>query len=275
MSNRIDSKGAFIGTIKEAVAAKSKNGFMQAVLRVLADKKWVDSADDLKFYMEQGVITEAVPQWADWSAFDEDALGYLVLFKDVEFREPLLNYEQLKIATGWAGDDFATIADMVGKQILFRMDEDTYNGKTSLKMNWVDSKDASPTPELRPLNAVEVAAASALLKKALGAKTKPTVAAAKPPAKAPALAKPAAPKAPKATAKTPPKANAQPVSECDQQTAWDEVMAKKGDNSDDDVTGAWVAVVTETVEETGRAEDAFTNADWGKVRSKVMKDLAL
>ena len=293
--NKIDSKGAFIGTITEIVAALTKkSSLLQAVVRIEATKKYVEDPVDLKHYLDQGAITEAVPQWIDWTGLGEDAVGYLVLFKDQDCTEPMLNYDQLKIATGWDGVDL-TFAGLKGKEVLFRMEESTYEDKTRLQMNWVDSKDASPTPELKALDPTAIAALTAKIKKGVGIKAKPAVAA-KPPAKPPikpvaAAAKPdtmAAAKAAGVTVTpddpklseaiaptTPPKTAKAPTAGCTQQEAWDTVMGKKGDLKDDDITDAWIATVNEVAEKSGHAEENFTHADWGLVRTTVLKDLAL
>lgn len=197
---RIDSEGTFLGTVEESgVNLTQKSSFPQWVARLKATAKWVDDPEGMKHFS----LTE--PGFVDWSTFNEDTNAYLVLFKSAEdFSDAtkLLNYEQLQIALEWDGASFDALADgsMVGKVIMFRMQNEEYEGKTSLKVSWIDSKDASATRSLKTLDTNDVKALSSKLK--MGIKKAPA-APAKPASKPAASAgKPGATAAPSAVAKS-------------------------------------------------------------------------
>src|SRR5580698_701799 len=131
MGKKIDTAGTYVGPILESGFGATKNGYPQWIVRVGAAKKFVNDAAELAHFQ----LTE--PQYVDWSSFDESALDYLVLYKsttDLTPENALLNYQQAKAATGWSGLDFDSLAngDLIGKEILFRIEEQTYEGKTQL-----------------------------------------------------------------------------------------------------------------------------------------------
>lgn len=189
----IDTAGTYRGELVEGGLGKTKKDYPQFVGWFKATEKYVEELSELQHFHEQGVVEQNEdgtfnPQWVDWSDFDEYIIGFLVLFNDAEsFDEnsKLLNYEQLQLALGWGGDEFDSLNDdtHVGKKLLFRVEEDEYNGKTQLKVNWVDDYEARPSRELRKLDDDKVKDLSSKLK--MGGKKQ----AAKP-AKAKAPAKP-------------------------------------------------------------------------------------
>jgi hypothetical protein len=184
--SKIDSIGTYVGEIVESGLGTTKNGFPQWVARLKATKKFVDSPEDLAHFS----LTE--PGYVDWSGFDEEIVAFMVLFKDKdEFSKDtaLLNYEQLQLATGWDGSEFDTLANgsLLKKSILFRVGENTYEGKTSLRVDWIDNESASPERQLKTLDMAEVKNLAAKLK--INKVVKPA-APAKPGAK-PAATKPA------------------------------------------------------------------------------------
>lgn len=170
---KIDTEGTFIGEIVESAISTTKNGFPQWTPRLLALQKWIDNVDDMKHFG----LSE--PAYVDWSSFSEDAVGFLSLYgkgKD-EGSEPAptLNYEQAQLATGWDGNDFETLNTFVGTQILFRMANNTWEGKTNLQVSWIDNKDASATKTLKALDSAAIKDLNAKFLK--GAAKKATVAA--------------------------------------------------------------------------------------------------
>lgn len=189
--SKIDSVGVFIGEIVESgVNTTQKNSYPQWVARLKAVKKYIDIPDEIKHFGLEG------PGYVDWSSFNEDIVCYLVLFNN---EKALLNYEQVQLATGWDGAEFEGLTDpkMIGKQLLFRTGENTYNDKTDIQVDWVDAADAPPQRQLKTLPADDI---KALSSKFLGAIKKVA-----------APAKPAAPTKPAAVATKPGKAPASPT----------------------------------------------------------------
>lgn len=273
---RLDTVGTYRGDITEhSLGVTKKSGYPQFIVRVNALEKWIETPSDLEHFE----MTE--PGWVDWSSFGEDITGFLVLFNDADtFNEDsaLLNYEQVQLATGWAGDDFEPLnnGEFVGQKILFRVEENTYENNTTLQLEWIDAYEASPTRELSKLDGDKVKD----LSKKLSVKKSKKPAAAKP------AAKPAAKKTEeKAPAKAPPKKKEEPVAEeveetsndlptaCSQGEAWEFVCDHKGGNSDSDVQDAWISAVTEVGGD--KDEDNFTDEEWAKVRNIVVRDLSL
>jgi hypothetical protein len=293
---KIDTIGTYKGVVLEHGLALTKNGFPQLVIKVQATEKYIDSPAELKHYELE---TE---QYIDWSEFDETTTGFLVLFKDnEEFTEEtaLMNYEQVQLALGWDGQEFDDLngEKFVGKEVLFRMEENFYNEQTTIRLNWIDAADAPPNRELMKLDATKLAA---LPKIKVGGKTakpaaakaakpgKPSAAAssptatkgAKPSTSETAPSKPAPSTAPKAT-KTPPKATAESPADdrpdaVSQGDAWEYVCNHKGGNSDNDIEQAWIESVQEISGDNDNLDESeFTEQLWAKVRDLVVKDLAL
>jgi len=295
---RIDTDGTYRGRITEHSLDTTKKGYPQLVARLKATEKFIDNPA----HFEHFGIEE--PTWVDWSEFGEEIVGFFVLFNDPdEFSEDtaLLNYEQLQIATGWDGDEFYSLNNdsLVDKDVLFRVEEDEYDGKTQMKVNWIDAWDANPARELRKLDNEEVKDLSSKLK--VKKKSKP--AASKPAASKPA-GKPASKgksgdkdkgKTTEEKPSAPPKKGKpekteeteQPDEQDDSQNekstslptelsqgdAWEFVCDHKGGNTDRDVQDAWIAACEEVGPD--KDEDDFTNAEWAEVRDLVIQDLSL
>lgn len=294
--SQLDRVGAFIGTIEESAFSTTSKGLPQWVGRLKATKMYIDDAANMQHFG----ITE--PGYVDWSTYNETILAYLVLFND---RGPLRNYEQLMTATGWTGQDFQDLGDLVGKSVLFRTEEDTYDGKTSIKVQWLDAPDAPPTRTLKsaaldvvkdmnakflaalkkpvapakPMVAVAAKAAVAVPKPA-GVVVAPTMvvvaapetAAVNEPAK-----KPVAPirkkmASPAAVTENP--APSQPA-EVTKEEAWEFLNspAVRGDTDEGAIAEAWIAACAEVGSDVD--EEKFTQKMWGNVRNIVIKDLAL
>jgi hypothetical protein len=182
--SQVDRAGAFIATITEAGYSETKKGFPQFVAKFVATKRYVVEKSEMAALTPP--ITEA--GWVDWNYGDE-LVGYLVLFND---SGPLKNFEQIQLATGWTGTDFQDLATLSGKSVLIRVEENTWNDKTSLQVTWIDAPDASPERSIKQADAPTIAAANSKWLAGRKAPPKPTVAAALP---KPAVAKPAAPAA--------------------------------------------------------------------------------
>jgi hypothetical protein len=209
MPTKIDAVGTFIGEIVESGVGTTKAGKPQWVTRLKAVKKYITSPEDLAHFKAQGVITEEVPQYVDWTPFDEDIVGFLMLYNSTDVFDDttkMMNYDQLQIATGWEGTSFDALADgsLLNKQILFRVQDkkpyikegtQTLVGEGELEIGWIDAADAAPERQLKTLEPDAIAALNAKLK--IAPKAKPVAAPAKPaaakPGKPPAATKPAAP----------------------------------------------------------------------------------
>jgi len=185
--NQLDMAGVYRGEILESALGETKKGFPQAVLRLKALEKWVEDLAGMKHFD----LTE--PGWVDWSSFDENIVAYLVLFNSTEVFEPgqtdLKNYGQLKTATGWNGEEFDSLGDgaLIGKKLLFRLEDHEYQGKLGLQVNWIDAWDAPPTRELKSLDAAAIKNFNSKLK--ITRSVRPASA----PAKPAAVVKPPAP----------------------------------------------------------------------------------
>lgn len=271
---QIDRAGTFIGSVTESTLGQSSGSFPQWVARLLADKKYVNDPDEMKHFG----ITE--PGYVDWN-FDESIIAYMVLFTD---KGPLKNYDQLMLATGWTGEDFQDLTNLVGKRLLFRVEENTFKDKTTLQVNWIDTEDAPPERTLKSVDAGKVAE---LNKQFLAGRAKPVappkpVSAAAPAGNPASTTPPAAPKTPPAKekkSKTPPPAavTSNPAPGLPESTtkeaAWEFLHEPQviGQNDLAVITDAWIAACSEVGESVD--EKDFTGEMWAKIRNTVLKDL--
>lgn len=298
MSTMIDTLGTFIGIIEDSGVSTTKNGFPQSVLRLKAMQKYIDQPNELEHFK----LTE--PGYVDWSSFDEEITAFLVLFKNAEVfndETKLLNYDQLQSATGWDGTEFDSLANgnLVGKSILFRVEENEYQGKVRKQVSWIDNETASATRQLKSLDAAGIKALSSKLKitkttakpvaaKAVAAKPsgKPAGKSAATTAPAPATTTPTvaaatkqvAPKTAAPKAKTPPPASTTTPGlpgKTTKEGAWEYLMEHKGDNEDGVVADAFMSAMGERFEPKGLTEETATEQDWAAVRDLVVKDLSL
>jgi hypothetical protein len=292
---QIDRTGAFIATITEAAFGTTKKDLPQAVFKLLATKRYVTDKDE----MAQFSLTE--PGWVDWNYGDE-IMAFLVLFNE---SGPLKNYEQIQLATGWNGNDFQELSLLVGKSVLIRVEENTYQEKTSLQVNWIDAPDASPERTIKQADAATVAAANSKWLKGKTAPVKPAVAAkpalpAKPAPAAPSAVTPpvtAAPAAvapapttapaapsvaavppakatpPKRTKKTPETPAAPAATGISQAEAWAAVSdpAVKKTLDDGAIEDAWITAAAAIA--PGIEDAAVTPEQWVKVRDAVLADI--
>lgn len=177
----IDRAGTFRGKATEWGLSKSSGGFPQFAMKVTATQYYVNDPAE----MEAFGLTEV--GWVDWSAFDQEAVGFLVLFNA---EKALLNFEQIQKALGWDGSDLQALhtGPWNEKEFLFQVEENTYNNNTSLRINWVDAFDAPPVRGLSNLDAEGIKALTGQFAHLLNGKAK--AAPVKAPAKAPAKAGP-------------------------------------------------------------------------------------
>lgn len=268
--SRIDRTGTFRGVIEQCGIGDTKAGAPMFVASLRATEYWDTSDADN-------------PQWIDWSMYDEcEANAYLVLVnKD---GDPIFHAENLMKAVGWDGSDWDGLAEAGDKaKVQWRMIEDDYNGKPSIKVSQIDHYDAEPGGTLRVLDKDEVKKLNAKFAKALkklsgGAKPKPV---GKPdkPAKPEKTEKPTAKKETKKTSKKPsrpPKSapKEEPAdlpAEVDEDTAWVQFeQAANGKANDDQMAEVWLAVI----EELGGAEQIDADNTWAKVRDTSIERLS-
>lgn len=283
----IDRVGTFRGTPAEWAIGKTKNEYPQFMVRLVATEKWIESADE----MEAFGLTEA--GWIPWAEYEQDITAYLVLFNN---DGPIFNYEQVQAALGWDGASFSGLTEMdhLKTTVLFRVEENDWNGKISLQVAWVDEKDA---PIERTLRALDPEKLRDMDSRYAGMMTaKKTAPASKP-------GKPAAPKAgakKKAAGKSPPSgkpksspsktpapaeepgaavgaappttgpptveaSEASPpfIETCTMDEAWTAIQ--KAASDDDKAASVWV----EAAESAGiEDQEAATGEDWANVRAK-------
>lgn len=305
MPNQVDSEGVFkFEVLESAIGITGKSSFPQWVSRLKAKEKYIESKEE----MEHFKLT--APAYVPWD-FDEEIIAYLVLFKSVDTfttegkeKTSMLNYDQLKLALGWDGTEFDTLADgsYVGKVIQGRTKNEEYDGKVSLKVSWIDSVDAPPTRELKSLAPDAISALTKKLqinvKKVAAAPAKPVLpgkpaaAAAAPvakvvtapvvqsptPSETPAASPPPSapkPKKEKKAAAPPPPAveKSDRPKTATQGEAWEFVCANKGENEDTVVEESWLSACTEVLGE--RDQDTTTPEEWAKIRDIALKDLAV
>lgn len=264
---KLDTPGTYRGEITESSLGSTKKGYPQFLARIKISEKYVETPADLAHFTAEGVIDEARPQWVDWASFDEDILGYFVLFNDPDtFSDDtkLLNYEQLQLALGWDGTEFDSLNNDTysGKKVLIRVEESEYDGQTRLSVNWIDDFGATPNRELKKLDSAEVSKLGAKLK--IKGKNGPKRNAAKPKRSAVTATTPAASR----TDKPGPVAEpvAEPViEELTMEEAWANVCDAKGDHTDVEVEDAWIAGIESVSPD--REETSFTPQEWWSVQS--------
>lgn len=127
----IDRASTFRGRVVDHGVSLSTNGFPQWVAQLIATEIYDEGDDD-----NEG-------KWVDWSEYDVNEItSYQVLFGGN--KKETLAVPQIKKITGWKGNSFQVLNDLnlseVGIQ--FRVEENTYQEKTSLQVAWIDEYDA-------------------------------------------------------------------------------------------------------------------------------------
>jgi hypothetical protein len=287
MTQAIDRPGTFRGKALDWGVSETKKGYPQLVLNVQA----------LEYYDEDAGT------YIPWGEYDQTMTAYLVLYtkKDEKWDE-LLNAKQVKKVFGWDGRTFESLAEgKYGETIfLFRVEDSEYNGTTSLKIQWIDTADANPvktlpkydTEKLKGLTAkfggilgsaaTPPIPATAPTKKSgkpatppkAGKKGLPTAGPVVPPAEAPAALPPApsmaTPPPVGAPVIVPPAPSTPPVEVLTKELAWAAVNGTTKAVTDEVLATVWV----EEGSKIGKAEEAFTSADWRIVVDAVMNRTA-
>ena len=293
MSNQLDRPGTFRGLPLDWGVSETKNKFPQFVSKLKA----------MEFYDETGELNGGEPGWVAWD-YDMEITAFLCLYtqKDGQWVE-LMSVDQLKKALAWDGLSFESLAN--GKydktMILFRVEDEEFEGKHRLKVQWIDKADANPIRQLPKYDATKL--------KGLSEKFAGVLKGAAPsPAKAPASAPGAGPKAgpavppkgkpgpkPKGTpAAAPSTATKPPASPAPapsapsgnlppktlppsttpetKDSAWAAVDSMRAKTvTDEKLAEVWIAEATKI----GKAEDQFTPDDWTTLKNAVYAQTAI
>jgi len=281
--SQIDRAGLYQGVIQDhGMGTTRQKELPQFVCNLLATHKWNDA-------------TEA---WEEWD-FEQTIIGYFVLvhLNAQGEVERCLNYEQIQKALGWDGASFAGLGtgQWKGTEVQFRVETDVYDGKESLKVCWIDAKDAQVG--LRKLDAAALSSLDAKYgmtgtkaapagAPAVAPKPKPPAAPkpkpkaeAKPKAKPKAKAKPKK-KGPPSVAKAPAEAPAPAVAEapaaCTMQEAYDACVAANetlGVSAvpDEVLDDYWTSQAQAIAADTNNV----TNEEWAQIRAAVVGDIGL
>lgn len=262
MPSIIDREGRFRGTPDSWAIKKSSGGFPQFVVQLNALEIWVEGQDG-----EPGA-------WEDWSDYGQSMIAYLVLYNA---EKKLVNCEQVMKAFGWDGQSFADLqnGDYSNLVVQFQVEENTYNGKTSLQISWIDEHDADPVRTLSPMDVNSLTQLESQFSHLMTPKTQAA------PAKAPKKPKPKAKAKVKAPVSPPPAAPVTPVEDseerpttCSQDDAWEWLLKNKPKEKPDNLlVDAWLKGCEFKAD--GRSESEFTDEDWAAIRDLVAETLEI
>ena len=242
------------------------------------------------FMANYHLIEELGPEGAtDVSNEGMTITGYHYLEKkDGSLNESTI--QKLREATGWDGRDpfwleYSLPGDLVVKLTL---GFDVYNGKQSLKVNWIDHRDSTGFGVVKASEAEKTAIRNKLASKLRAiaggtpAKTAPAPASAPTmPVKTPEAATAAAPAASPAPVAAPPAKRGRPKSApaapvapvaapaappaCTQEEAWDAfVKAAPGNATEENVASQWTKILNDLFPTKG--DEDMTPEDWAKMR---------
>ena len=272
----IKQVGTYLGFATSHGVNQSSGGFPQLVLQCEATHYY---DEEISEYVK--IADDVNELWA-----------YLVLYG--KNGKPIRNCEQVKKTFEWDGQSFQALAemDLSNTRFLFRVEENTYEGNTTVQVSWIDKDDADPTRQVSSLDTKDLQNLDAKFGLAkVGKKTdkkktptgKPTVPGAS--KKADAKKKVSAEKtkveaetqtATEATASGPP-APAPASAKKEEKTgsttreaAWEyiaESIPKKA-LSDEDRANAW----NEAIEKVhgGPDDDTLTGAEWFQVQEIIL-----
>jgi hypothetical protein len=268
--------GRFRGRCLSWAVGKSKGGFPQFVVRLLALERFNPDPEN--------------GGWEDYSEYEMEIVAYLILFNATE---AMLNYDCVQRAFNWDGVDYGTLqdGDYSNHMIQFEVEDHEWNDEIRKQVSWVDEYDANPTRTLTPMNAEGLQALTAQFGHLMnqGSSSKPAPASKKASSKKKASKKaaskkkaskkaaaPSAPPAPPA----PPTRQAEPETpatgalpaETSKEDAWAFLLENRGrDVSDDAVANAFI----DGCETVGDDEDEFTPTDWATVRDHAAEVLEI
>jgi len=274
----LSKEGYYRGVILDSGCGETSKALPQEILMLQAEDVYdIDSEEWISVDPEDG--TEIT-----W-------YGTLFGHKDQE----LANCKQLKKITGWDGANIIELGEMdfAGLLIQFRVEFNTYEGKTSLKVVWVDPEGASPFRSVPKLDRPGLERLQARYAPILAATHVP-VAPASAPAKAPAKAedKPkrtrrtkaeieaekaaeteasneALPSPPSTKPAGRPQVPAAAVGKCTADEAWEAcATSKRSDVTDDQLAQAWTEATKKHSPDGDEAK--ATDETWFLVREDVL-----
>jgi hypothetical protein len=241
----INQAAYFRGYIVDGALGQSTGGFPQEVLALKATE----------------IYDEENQEYLPVDAEHDEITAYLILIssKDKETKSA----QQLKKITGWDGASFVDLhgMDLADVPLSFRVEERTYEGNTSLQVQWVAEPDASPTRTVAKITKEDAQALQARYAGVLAAtKTAPKPVSAKDKGKG--KGKAAAPKLPKAP---------KPVGNCSGQEAYDACYSLKRD----DITKKMLEDLwLKTVAEVNADEAAITPEQWFEIKERVLSQIS-
>ena len=252
----INTTGYFRGYIVDGALGQSPGGFPQETLALKATE----------------IYDEENQEYLPVDEEHDEIMAYLILIssKDKETKSA----QQLKKITGWDGASFVDLhgMDLADIPLSFRVEERTWEGNTSLQVQWVAEPDASPTRTVAKITKEDAQALQARYAGVLAATkapTKPVSAKGKSKAKS-KTAPPQAPAKPKAPKATPPKA-AKPAGKCTDQEAYDACYSlKRDDVTDDALNELWIKTVAEVNED----EAKISPEQWYQIKERVLKQVS-
>ena len=230
--SKIKIEGNFRGHILSSAVGLTKNEFPQLLMELQAE--------------ELHEKTETGGEWNPHEDPEETMYAYLVLVDKTGAMTK--NAEQVQAALGWSGKSFAELndTDYSNVSIQFRVEENTYNGNTSLQVSWINPYDADPTRGVTKLDKAAIKNLNAkhgAALRAFGKKTS-TKSAATP-------AKTAKPK----SSGGPPKKN---KVEYTADAIWTRFQEANQEVSEEDLCTTWETVESDIEKDT---ED-YTSTDW-------------
>lgn len=251
----INHTGTFRGDIVDAGVSVTKNDFPQYVAKLLAEAYW----------------DEDEQQWVNWKDVEEnETIAYLVLFGGTG---ETLTCEQVKKVTGWNGVSFTDLnnIDATKVSLQFRIADNTYKGKTTKQVEWIDVYDATPGGAgIRKLDADGLKQLDAKYKQMLAATAKKA---------APAKAKKASPPAKKVKAPAIPRPTvveptAAAIGKCTMQEGWDEVCESLSPGvTDDQRDDAWMNTIARVAKNV-LVED-ITEEQWFEIKVAVRDEICI
>ncbi len=262
----VDQPGLYKGVITDCgVSTTRKAKLPQFVVTLLATERHSDVDDT----------------WVEWAEYEQVIIGYFTLvFLDAQGQvAKCLNYEQIMRAVGWDGETYSGLAamDLKGKPVQFRVVEDTYQGKVTFKVNWIDAEDAQIG--LRKLSGQDLTDLDAQFRASTGKKATPkSVSKGKAKAETKVETKvktKAAPKPPKATPKKAPEVKPDAVETCTETQAYEACLAANAATEkpmpEEVLDDAWV---TRTDDIAADVENV-TDEEWVKIRDAVLTDVTI
>lgn len=230
--SKVKVEGMFRGHILSSAVGLTKNEYPQCIMELQAEEIYEKG--------DEGGL------WLPHEDPGETIYAYLVL---VDRNGGMTkNAEQVQAALGWSGKSFAELNDTDYSNVLiqFRVEENTYNGNTSLQVSWINPHDADPSRGVSKLDKAAIKNLNAKYGAALRSFGKKT--SSKPAATPAETPKPKAPSGP-------PKKN---KIEYTADLVWGRFQEANQEVSEEDLCTTWETVEGEIEKDT---ED-YTSADW-------------